>query len=81
MSNHDDIIETSRSFRLRMDILGLMLKGASYAALLVIGIWLFVYVIYLIGLALPEDSKQASDPTPVSYYSAPAASLPVVYDL
>ena len=66
MSDNTDIIQTSSTFRLRMDVLGLMLKGAGYAALFVLGTWLFVSVIYLVGLALPEESKQAQDPTPIA---------------
>jgi len=63
---NNNMLGMSETQRLRMDILGLMLKGASYAALLVIGAWLFVYVFVIIGWFLPEDSKFAPDPTPLS---------------
>ncbi|MEO0357511.1 MAG: RC-LH1 core complex protein PufX [Pseudomonadota bacterium] len=79
MSDQNDIFQFSRESRLRMDVLGLMLKGASYAALLVIGIWAFIYVIYLIGLTLPEESKEAGDPTPIEY-SETNPGVPAVYD-
>ncbi|WP_147127664.1 RC-LH1 core complex protein PufX [Shimia ponticola] len=62
---NNNMLGMSDTQRLRMDILGLMLKGASYAALLVIGAWLFVYVFVIIGWFLPEDSKFAPDPTPL----------------
>ena len=67
MSDQDDYLRTgNRDFRLTADITALMLKGAGYAALfcLVIGI---AYAV-LVGIAglLPEDSKFAPDPTPVS---------------
>ncbi len=79
MSDQNDIFTFSRESRLRMDVLGLMMKGAGYAALLVVGIWAFIYVIYLIGLALPEESKQAGDPTPIEY-SETKPGVPAVYD-
>ena len=63
---NNNMLGMTETQRLRMDILGLMLKGASYAALLVIGLWLFVYVFVIIGWFLPEDSKFAPDPTPLS---------------
>jgi hypothetical protein len=42
--------------------LGQMLKGAGYAAAFVIAIVLFVWAIYLVGLLLPEESRQTPDP-------------------
>ncbi|MEM6308305.1 MAG: RC-LH1 core complex protein PufX [Pseudomonadota bacterium] len=79
MSDRNDILSTSDSFRLRMDILGLMLKGAGYTAALLIGIWAFIYVIYLVGLTLPEESREAVDPTPIEY-SETRPGVPAVYD-
>ena len=74
----NNLLGTSEAFRLRMDVLGLMLKGASYAALLVLGLWLFVYIFVLIGKLLPEDSKFAPDPTPLSYWIEGLQTLPLV---
>jgi len=42
--------------------LGQMLKGAAYAAAFLIAIVLFVWAIYLVGLLLPEESRQTPDP-------------------
>lgn len=42
--------------------LGQMLKGAGYAAAFVIAISLFVWAIYLVGLLLPEESRQTPSP-------------------
>ena len=53
----------------------LMRKGAGCAALLVLGIWLVVAVIALIGRQLPEDSRGASDPSPLSYLTGPETVL------
>ena len=69
MSDQDaNMLNLSNTARLRADILGLMLKGAGYAALLVISIWAFIYAIYLVGLLLPSESKEAADPTPLSFW-------------
>ncbi|MGR3541768.1 MAG: RC-LH1 core complex protein PufX [Hasllibacter sp.] len=51
---------------LRQQGLGLMLRGAGYGALAFFGPIAVIYVIYLIGLLLPEESKLAPDPTPES---------------
>ncbi|MEL6607323.1 MAG: RC-LH1 core complex protein PufX [Pseudomonadota bacterium] len=72
----NSMLGTTETFRLRMDVLGLMLKGAGYAALFVIGVWLFVYVIHLVGKLLPPESKEASDPTPLSFWLDAVQSLP-----
>ncbi|MGR3434936.1 MAG: RC-LH1 core complex protein PufX [Shimia sp.] len=66
MSDDHNYLRTDRTFSLRMDVLGLMLKGAGYAALLVIFCWLFVMVFVWIGMLLPPESKEAVDPTPLS---------------
>ena len=73
---NNNMLGMSDTARLRMDVLGLMLKGASYAALLVIGVWLFVYVFVIIGWLLPEDSKFAPDPTPLSSVVETVETLP-----
>ena len=77
MSDENNMLGTSDTFRLRMDVLGLMLKGAAYAALLVIGLWVFVYVFVLIGKLLPEDSKFAPDPTPLSSWTETLDTAPI----
>lgn len=68
MSNHD-YLRTSDdpTFRLRADVLSLMLKGAGYAAVFCLVIGVFLAVTIWIGKALPPESKEAPDPTPLSY--------------
>ncbi len=61
---------TERS-RLTADITYLMLKGAGYAAALCLAVWLVIAVIAGIGRALPAESRDADDPSPWSYLSAP----------
>jgi Intrinsic membrane protein PufX len=39
-----------------------MLRGAGYAAAVVVGFGLFLTVLWAVGLMLPEESKQAPDP-------------------
>ena len=68
MSEKNNLLDMSETQRLRMDVLGLMLKGAGYAAILCIAVWAFIYVFYLIGLLLPPESKEAIDPTPIGFW-------------
>ena len=51
---------------LRSWVLSEMLRGAGYAGVVLLGIGLFLWVIYLFGLLLPEDSKNAPPPMPFS---------------
>ncbi|MFZ3581183.1 RC-LH1 core complex protein PufX [Loktanella sp. DJP18] len=67
MSDETNILGTTQRTRLYGDVTILMLKGAGYAAVVVIGIWLTVAVIAAVGRALPEESKQQPDPTPLSF--------------
>ena len=71
-----NVLGVDGTFRMRMDILGLMLKGASYAALFVLAIWAFVYVFVIIGWFLPPESKEAVDPTPLSFWLEALQGLP-----
>lgn len=61
----------SRTAQIRSWILSEMLKGGGYAATVLIGIALVVWVIYLVGLLLPEESRQAPPPMPFSHLEAP----------
>jgi len=72
----DNLLELSSRTRLFYEIMGLMMKGAGYAAVVVVGVWFFIYAIFLVGKLLPEESKEAADPTPLSFneYVVPAAS-------
>jgi hypothetical protein len=76
MADHDYIQET-RTQRLRNWVLSEMLRGGGYAALLLLGIGAFIGVIYLVGMLLPEDSKNAPPPMPYSAYEAPLHKVTV----
>ena len=69
MSDNHDYLRTnaSRSFRLRADVLSLMLKGAGYAAIFCLVIWFGLTVIYWVGNLLPDESRETEDPTPFSF--------------
>jgi len=70
MPDHD-YVKLSQGAQLRNWILSEMLRGAGYAALVVVGIGLVIWAIYLVGLLLPEDSKNAPPPMPFSQIEAP----------
>ena len=79
MSDESNILKLEGKTRLSADITLLMLKGAGYAAVFIIAIWLVLAVIAGIGRALPPESREAADPTPwssmaVEEEAAPAAS-------
>ncbi|MFM7336237.1 MAG: RC-LH1 core complex protein PufX [Tabrizicola sp.] len=58
----NDYFEESKQTSLVFWTLGQMLKGAGYAAAFVIAIVLLVWAIYLVGLLLPEESRQTPSP-------------------
>lgn len=69
MSDHDqnDYLRTSNGdFRVTADVTALMLKGAGYAAIFCLVLGLSYAVLIGISSILPEDSKNALDPTPTS---------------
>ncbi|WP_322893317.1 MULTISPECIES: RC-LH1 core complex protein PufX [unclassified Yoonia] len=74
---NDNILDMNSKSRLTADITFLMLKGAGYAALVVVAIWFFIGAFALIGGALPEESRMAPDPinrpAPVEEPAADAA--------
>ncbi len=69
MSDNHDYLRTSsgNTFRLRADVLALMLKGAGYAFVFCLAVWFSVYAIFWIGTKLPEESREVEDPTPFSF--------------
>jgi hypothetical protein len=69
MSDNHDFLRTNadNSFRLRADVLALMLKGAGYAAVFCLVIWFAISAIYGVGKLLPEQSRETEDPTPFSF--------------
>ncbi len=52
----------SRRAQLSTWITGQMLRGAGYAAALVIGFGLVLTLIWFVGTLLPEESRQTPDP-------------------
>ncbi len=58
----NDILDLNNKSRLTADITFLMLKGAGYAALVVVAIWFFIAAFAAIGRALPEESRATPDP-------------------
>lgn len=60
---------------IRNQITKLMLKGAGYAAVVFFGTVFFVLAFWVLGLFLPEASKQAPDPSleTTMLLAAPAA--------
>jgi len=73
----NDYFNESKQTGLVFWSLGHMLKGAGYAAAFLITIGLFVWAIYLIGLLLPEESRQ----TPSPYGALEAPYMPEGHDL
>ena len=69
MSDNHDYLGTddNPNFRLRADVLMLMLKGAGYAAVFCLALWFLLAAFNVVGKMLPEDSRFTPDPTPFSY--------------
>ncbi|MBA4325775.1 MAG: 1-deoxy-D-xylulose-5-phosphate synthase [Rhodobacter sp.] len=65
----NDYFEETKQTNLVFWSLGQMLKGAGYAAAFVIAIALALWAIYLVGLLLPEESRQT--PSPFGALDAP----------
>jgi hypothetical protein len=64
MSDNQDYLKTSEgNFRLRADVLALMLKGAGYAAAFCVVVGVFLAVTIWIGTLLPPESQEAPDPS------------------
>ena len=61
MVDDNDILELGRKGQLSANIAFLMLKGAGYAAIVVVGIWLFIAVLAWIGTLLPPESRDTPD--------------------
>jgi hypothetical protein len=68
--------ETDRRGAIRNFVLNEMLRGMGWAAATIAVIVVPLYVLYLLGLFLPEASKNAPPPMPYSQVQtiAPAAS-------
>jgi Intrinsic membrane protein PufX len=68
----DDYFTTTRAQQLNVWVAGLMLKGAGWAAAILIGIGLVIWAIYGIGLLLPEASRET--PSPYGALDVPAVT-------
>ncbi|MEQ3726637.1 MAG: RC-LH1 core complex protein PufX [Tateyamaria sp.] len=64
----DTTVEERRKFLL-FDVAGQMARGVLAASTVFFGPLAFVYAVYLLGTLLPDDSKEAQDPTPDSFIS------------
>jgi hypothetical protein len=58
----DDYFQVSRKQQLNSWVASQMLKGAGYAAAVVVGFGVFLTVIWFIGTLLPDESKGSPDP-------------------
>ena len=58
----DDYFTLSRRAQLTNFVMGQMLRGAGWAALVVVGFGLVFAVIYAVGTYLPEESRETPDP-------------------
>ena len=57
-----DYIEESRQTTLAFWGLGQMMKGAFYGAVFLVAVGVLMWAVYLIGLLLPEESRQTPSP-------------------
>lgn len=74
MSDNDSYLGTTRRTRLAADIGFLMVKGAGYALLAVLSLWLVFAVFVALAGLLPPESQEAADPTPWSFLILPEAA-------
>jgi Intrinsic membrane protein PufX len=62
MTMADDYFEPSRRGSLTVWVTGEMLRGAGWAALVLIVIGFTLWAIYGVGLLLPAESRETPDP-------------------
>ena len=67
-----DYTGQTRAGRLRSWILSEMLRGAGYAAGVILAIGLILVAIRMVAWLLPEESQNAPPPMPFSELHAPA---------
>jgi len=68
----DDYFTTTRTQQLNVWVAAQMLKGAGWAAAVLIGTALTIWAIYGIGLLLPEASRET--PSPYGAVDVPAVT-------
>ena len=69
--NHDFLRTADGSFRLKADVLALMMRGAGYAAAFCFVLMVLILALRSLGTALPERSRETPDPTPMTLLIAP----------
>jgi hypothetical protein len=62
MVDDNDILRIGRKGQLAATTGYLMLKGAGYAAIVVVSIWFFIAALAAIGELLPPESRDTPDP-------------------
>ncbi len=70
----EHIFSISRRAQLSTWITGQMLRGAGYAAALVVGFGLVLTVIWFLGTLLPPESRETPDPNTWSSLALPLVS-------
>jgi len=70
----DNYYSLSRRATLTAWITGQMLRGAGWAALVVVGFGLVLTTIWLVGTFLPAESRETPDPNTWSSLVLPAGS-------
>ena len=70
----DYVSQGGRRAAIRSFVLNEMMRGAGWAASVILGIAFTLWVVYLVGLLLPEQSKNMPDPGPFSALIAPAST-------
>ena len=66
MSDKPYYHEPNQTIHLRVWALGQMVWGAFLAGLVFVAVLVLMAAFYIVGLLLPEESKQAPDPMPRS---------------
>jgi Intrinsic membrane protein PufX len=72
----DHSFSISRRAQLSTWIAGQMMRGAGWAALVVVGFGLVLTVIWFIGTFLPAESRETPDPRTWSSLALPEATVP-----
>jgi hypothetical protein len=70
----DNYFSLSRENQLKAWIAGHMLRGAGWAALVVVGFGLVMTVIWFLGTLLPAESRETPDPRTWSSLALPEAA-------
>ncbi len=71
MAEREPYMTEGRTQMLRGWVLAQMLRGAGWAAMVVVGVVVTIWIIYGIGLLLPEQSRET--PAPMGALVLPAA--------